>query len=180
MRILREDAAAVIIDVQENLVPVIHDSETVVKRLKKLVEGLEILEIPLIVSQQYTKGLGETIEPLKKEFYQFSFYEKQSFSCLDDHTIEKRIKDIHKKNVIVAGIESHVCVLQTAIDLKAKGFNPVVVADAIGSRKPMDKEIALKRMQEEGILLTTVESILFELCRFSENIKFKALSKVIK
>lgn len=180
MRILREETVGVIIDVQEKLVPVINKSDEVVAKIKQLVEGLEILEVPLVVTQQYTKGLGETIEPIKKEFYNFNYFEKISFSCVDDKEIMKKIKDIHKKDIIVAGIESHICVLQTVIDLKQRGFSPIVAVDAVGSRNELDKKIALERMAFEGVSLTTVESILFELVRFAGNKKFKEISKLVK
>jgi len=180
MRILREECAGVIIDVQEKLVPVINNSDEVVAKIKQLVEGLEILEIPLVVTQQYTKGLGDTIDTIKKEFYNFNHLEKISFSCADEKAVMQKIKDIHKKDIIVAGIEAHICILQTVIDLKQRGFNPIVVVDAVGSRNELDKKIALERMAFEGVSLTTVESILFEICRFAGNKKFKEISKLVK
>lgn len=180
MRILREEVVCLIIDIQEKLIKSINDYEDVVKKTKALIRGLEILDVPLLVTQQYTAGLGDTISEIKDMFIPFKYLEKASFSCMDDQLFEQKIKDINKREVVIAGIESHICVLQTAIDLKSKGFDPIVIVDAIGSRNPMDKEIALKRMEQEGIKLATVESILFEMCRFSGNKKFKEILEVVK
>jgi len=180
MRVLREETVGLIIDVQERLVPVIAKSDEVVKQISRLIKGLDILEVPLLITQQYPHGLGETVTEIKEAMNQFTPLEKMSFSCVDEHSVEKEIRDIHKRDVIIAGIESHICVMQTAIDLKNKGFRPIVVVDAVGSRKALDKEIALKRLEQEGVTFATVESILFELCRFSGNKKFKEISKLIK
>jgi nicotinamidase-related amidase len=180
MRILKNKTAALLIDIQEKLFPHMADKEQFLARTKILIEGLKTLEIPIIITEQYRKGLGETIGELKQLLPDFSSFEKNSFSCCDDENIINNISTYGKPNVIVFGIESHVCVLQTVLDLKQKGYLPVVLEDCITSRNLHDKEIAVKRMIQEGAIVTTSESILFELTRLSGNDQFKAISKLVK
>ncbi|MCK4662275.1 MAG: hydrolase [Bacteroidales bacterium] len=181
MRILKNESLGLIIDMQEKLYPFIYDNELLTKNTNILIEGLKILQIPILVTQQYTKGLGDTIEALKTTIGEYKHYEKISFSCCDDEKFMTKLNTFNKrKNVIIAGIESHVCVLQTTIDLIEKGFIPVIIEDCISSRTLNNKNIAINRMRKEGAIISTYESILFELCRFSGNEIFKAISKLVK
>jgi len=180
MRILRENCTGLVIDIQDKLLPVIADNEVLCTNCVKLIEGLQLLNIPLAVTQQYTKGLGATNEKITSLFNDFSFFEKRSFSCLDDPTYTAYLKQSEKMNVVICGIESHVCVLQTALDLKEQGFEPIVVADCVGSRNPCEKQIALQRLALEGIRVSTAESLLFELTRSSQAMEFRAISKLVK
>lgn len=169
-----------IIDIQERLLPHIYEHEVVLQHTQILIKGLQILDIPIIVTEQYTKGLGFTVEPIKSLFTSFESLEKISFSCCDDKAFSTELASLSKKFVIMAGIETHVCVLQTALDLLDNGFTPVVVADCVSSRKLSDKQVALARIQNSGGIITTYESILFELTRFAGNDTFKAISKLVK
>lgn len=180
MRINREQSIGLIIDVQEKLFPHIHNSKTLRKNLSVLIRGLKILEVPLMVTQQYTKGLGPTVGPLSKLLNEYPPIEKKAFSCCDEPRFAEALALKGKKFVIIAGIETHVCVLQTAIDLLENGYQPVVVTNAVASRSPGDKRTALKRMWQEKVLLTTCESILFELARVSGTDAFKAISALVK
>lgn len=180
MRLLAEDCVTLVVDYQEKLMPVINDHEQVEKRSEILLKGLKTLGIPSIVTQQYTKGIGMTIPSITQAAENDSYFDKISFSCFEDEEIRKTIFRTGKKNVIVCGIEAHICVLQTCIDLKAAGYTPVLVTDCIGSRKASDKEIALLRAQSEGIILTTSEAVLFELTRKAGSEAFKVISKLIK
>ncbi len=180
MRIIRDNSVAVIIDVQERLFPVIHENECLQRNLQLLIEGLESLEVPIIVTEQYTKGLGFTIEPIKNSLSDYSPLEKICFSCHDDDQFKQALSDTKKNHVIIAGIETHVCVLQTALDLIDDGYVPVVVEDCVSSRKLHDKEIAIERLREAGAIITTYESILLELCRVAGSDTFKSISKLIK
>ncbi len=132
------------------------------------------------MSEQYKKGLGETIPTLKEIITPTYAIEKKTFSCVDHANFVADLSLLNKQNVIIVGIESHICVMQTAIDLKELGYNPIVVVDAIGSRTIENKMIAVERMKQEGVLLTSVESILFEWCRDAGNDEFKSISKLIK
>ena len=178
MRIEREKSQGLVIDIQEKLFPHMDNSEVLKEKIINLLEGMKALAIPIMGARQYPKGLGDTIQELGMYFSQY--YDKMTFSCCGS---EKLVEDLHKtsrNNIIIIGIEAHVCVLQTVIDLKALGFIPIVVADGIASRNCRDYEIALKRMEYEGAILTTVESILFELCHTAGTEEFKKISRLVK
>ncbi len=180
MRITKENTVGLIIDIQERLFPVMHEKEKFLETTKTLIEGLQQLETPLLITQQYTKGLGETIPEIRSLFSLFQPIEKRAFSCCDEPEINQKLSKLKAKNIIICGIESHVCVLQTAVDLKDAGFNPVVVMDCVSSRKPENIELAKERFRFEGIMMTSMESILFELTRSSGASEFKAISKLVK
>ncbi len=179
MRILAENTSAVLIDIQEKLLPVMHEKEMLEKNCAILIQGLKALSIPLIITQQYTKRLGDTIASLKALTNE-SAIDKMAFSCCDEPKFLEELEKYDRENVLVFGIESHVCVLQTAMDLTEAGYQVIVVTDCITSRKECDKEIALTRLQYEGAILTTYESILLELCRVSGTEQFKVISGLIK
>lgn len=180
MRILKEKTAALIIDIQERLFPAMHEKENLLKNCEILIAGLVELSVPLIVTQQYTKGLGETLPEIKSQIPDFSYIEKRNFSCCDEISVIEKLKKTGAENVIVCGIESHICVLQTAVDLKEAGLNPVVVMDCVSSRTKENIETAKERFRYEGIIMTSYESILFELTRSSAAHEFKAISKLVK
>lgn len=180
MRILREDTAALLIDVQERLLPAIDKAEETLALTARLIKGLQILEIPVVAVRQYPKGLGDLPRQLQEVLGQYTPSDKVTFSAWDTEEIARRIRSLGKKNLIVFGTEAHVCVLQTVIDLIAAGYNVVLVADCVGSRRPYDREIALRRAEKEGALLTTSESILFELLRKAATDTFKQISALVK
>jgi nicotinamidase-related amidase len=180
MRILKENTLGLVIDIQERLFPFIAENQQLTENVKRLIDGLKILEVPIIVTEQYKKGLGLTIPEISNSIGNFEPLEKMAFSCCDDEAIINAIVASGKKNILLCGIESHICVLQTTIDLIEKGFTPIVVADCISSRNLYNKKIALKRMIKEGAIVTTYESILFELCRVAGGDQFKGISKLIK
>jgi nicotinamidase-related amidase len=180
MRILKENTFALIIDIQEKLFPYIADNKQFMESSVKLIEGLKILDIPIIISEQYKKGLGETIKEISSVVTPIASFEKTAFSCCDEPEFMKLAKWTDKKNAIICGIESHICVLQTSIDLITNGYNPIVIADCVSSRKLIDKQFAIERLIQEGAMVSTYESILFELCRYAGTERFKAISKLIK
>lgn len=172
---------ALIIDFQEKLVPVIHDNEELLHNTEILIRGLRALEIPMLVTQQYTKGIGMTVPVVSEAVSEeFSYYDKVTFSCVEDEVISQEIEKCGKRNIIVCGIEAHICVLQTVIDLIAKGYNVIIVEDCVGSRKDADRQVGIKRAIAEGAIPTTYESILFELTRVAKTDVFKTISKLIK
>jgi nicotinamidase-related amidase len=180
MRIKKENTIAVVIDVQQRLFPFIYENEKLSSNLVRLVKGLKALGIEIIVTVQYSKGLGETIQPVKDELGDFNHLEKMSFSCCGFPDFINVIKKSGKKNVIICGIESHVCVLQTVLDLLGENFMPVLIEDCVSSRNPNDKRIAIERMKSEGAIISTYESILFELLEVSGTETFKEISKIVK
>lgn len=180
MRILKDDTIAVVVDIQQLLFPHIHDSEILEANCKTLIEGLNVLEVQMLVTQQYTKRLLPTLDSLSAAIGSVEPIEKMAFSCCDEPAFAEELALSGKKNVILFGIETHVCVLQTCLDLIQSGYQPVVVYDCVGSRNPQDKAIAIERMRQEGAFITTKESILFEMTRTSGTDIFKAISKLVK
>lgn len=181
MRIVAEDTMALVIDFQERLVPVIDRQEELIHNTEILIKGLQMLNIPMIVTQQYTKGIGMTV-PALAELYgeSFTYEDKVTFSCAEDETILQKIKSTGKKNILVCGIEAHICVLQTVIDLIASGYHVILVEDCVGSRKEENRQIGIRRALQEGALSTSYESILFELTRVAKTDVFKSISRLIK
>jgi hypothetical protein len=180
MRIKKENTIGVVIDIQSRLYPLIHDHETVTKNNRILIKGLQVMNIPLVVTQQYTKGLGETIPEIKEVLGEFKPIEKTAFSCCDEPRFNEDLALASKMYVVITGIETHVCVMQTVVDLIGQGYIPVVVEDCVGSRKTTDKITALNRMRHEGAIITSYESILFELLRYSGTDEFRQISALVK
>jgi hypothetical protein len=180
MRILRDKTVALVIDFQERLFPFIHENELLLKNVPVLIKGLKTLNIPFLITEQYVQGLGSTVQPIAVCLEGITRIEKSAFSCCDEPKFMLELASSAMENVIVMGIESHVCVLQTVIDLIRNGYRPIVVEDCISSRKENDKRIAIGRMRKEGAFITTYESILFELLRVSGTAEFKSISKLVK
>ncbi len=180
MRITKENTIGLVIDIQERLFPVMWNNEVLLKNCKILIKGLQEFKLPLITTQQYTKGLGETLPKIKSVINSFSSIEKRDFSCCDESAFSEKLNETGAKNIIICGIESHVCVLQTAVDLKSLGLNPIVVMDCVSSRTKENIELAKERFRHEGIIMTSYESILFELTRSSGATEFRAISKLVK
>ncbi len=176
----RDKTALLVIDIQEKILTVINGSDNVVKNTLKLIKGFKVLNIPIFYTEQYPKGLGVTSAPLLKELEGLSAIQKMSFSCSGAGNLFTRLKDNNVSQVVIAGIESHVCVQQTALDLLANGFQVDLAADATSSRNETDYKFALERMRAHSVEITTTESILFELLTYSGTDEFKEISKIIK
>lgn len=176
MRIEREHTAALIVDFQERLVPAIADHEALMERVRILLQGLKALEIPMTVTQQYTKGLGMSVPEVWEASGETEYLDKISFSALE--VAESKIHD--KKYILVCGMEAHCCVLQTVIDLAGAGYVPVLVTDCIGSRRESDREMAIRRAEQEGAVLTSSEAILFELLKEAGTSLSKEILKIVK
>ena len=147
-----------------------------------LLEGCRALGLPIIVTQQYTRGLGPTIPELLEALPQDARepVEKITFSCCEEPRFMERLEASGRQTVLLCGIEAHVCVAQTAVDLREAGYRPVVVADCVSSRRPLDRDTALERMRQEGVLVTTAESLLFELTRRAGTDLFRTISRLVK
>ena len=180
MRITVDNSIGLVLDLQTKLFPYIHDNEKLIRNAEILIEGLKELKVKLIVTQQYTKGLGGTLSSLNSIIGEYKHIEKTAFSCCGEPEFNETLAVAAKKFIIITGIETHVCVLQTAIDLLGRGFIPVIVEDCVSSRNINDKNIAIERMRQTGAYITTYESILFELLRKSGTDTFKAISKLVK
>ena len=180
MRIHKEHTAALLIDIQEKLFPHMDRKEELLRNCTTLIKGLKVLDIPLLVTEQYPKGLGNTIKEIATLVKAEPLLEKIAFSCCDEPSVMQNTAMLNHRNIIICGIEAHVCVQQTVTDLQESGYTPVVVEDCISSRSPNDKRIAVERMRAEGAVITSCESILFELSRFAGTEQFKAISRLVK
>jgi nicotinamidase-related amidase len=173
-----EDTALLVIDVQEKLMPAIRDRRRVAWNIRRLVDGAKIVGLPVVGTEQYPKGLGKTVPELAERLGDLP--DKLTFSCLGCPEIFKQLRrqDIHK--ILIAGVETHVCVQQTVLDLLADGWEVLVVADAVGSRFEIDYRTALRRMESSGATLTTTEAALFEWCRAAGTPQFKEISRLAR
>ncbi len=183
MRLDRNDAVLVVIDVQERLMPVIHERFEVETNIERLVRGTGVLGIPAIVTEQYVKGLGPTVEPLRRALEETHGYrpiEKNCFSAQGCAAFAAQLAALDRRQVLLAGVETHVCVYQTARDLLAAGWNVWLVADAMSSRTARNREIALQRLVAEGARLSSTEMALFELLVVAGTEEFRAISKLVK
>lgn len=175
-----EKTALVIIDVQEKLSRVMHEKEKLFENLQKLVKGAQILGIPILVTEQNPNGLGPTVPEIAPILTDIKPVTKFSFSCCGEEPFLREIEKLNRKQILLAGIEAHVCVYQTAIDLIEAGYEVHTVVDCVSSRTPENKNLALDKMKSEGARLTSVEIALFELLRTAKSPKFKELSKIVK
>ncbi len=173
------EAIILIIDVQDKLVKMLND-ESVSKNAIKIATAAEILNIPAIITEQYPQGLGGTIREIKSALPSSDYIEKTCFSALKDESIYELIKSKNKKQVVIFGIETHICVLQTAFDLLLAGYEVFVVQDASGSRTEENKQAALRRLIHSGAQIVTVEMVLFELLKTSRHPEFKKVQALIK
>lgn len=188
MKITKDNAVLLVIDVQEKLVPAMSDPEGCVKNTAILIEGMRTLGVPVLVTEQYPKGLGSTVPEIKEVLEKeidgkidaVDYVAKTSFSALEETKIKDSLETLDRDYVIICGIESHICVLQSIMAISEAGFIPVLVEDCAFSRKDNDKVQAVKRAAMEGAVITTYESILFELLGAAGSPEFKIISKLIK
>jgi nicotinamidase-related amidase len=181
-RIKRDDAVLVVVDLQERLIPAMREGGKAVEQAAKAIRGFRALGAPVLVTQQYTKGLGETVEAVRDAFDgDFSFIEKSAFSVMAEPAFRDALAKTGRKTALLLGVEAHVCVLQSALDLREAGYTVFLVTDAISSRKETDEKAGVRRMIHSRVLPTTVESALFELLdNDSKSDTFKTISKLIK
>ncbi len=178
-QINKADTVFLIIDLQEKLMPVISNKEEVFSNVNKLISGAKVLSIPVIVTEQYSRGLGHTCKEVQLSSDQLVI-EKMCFSSMLSEEILEKLKEMNIKSLILAGVESHICVLKTALDALARGYEVHVVVDAVSSRKVIDKEVALSRIRQVGGYIVTTEMILFQLIDFAGTDEFKQISKIVK
>ncbi len=176
----RDKTALLIIDMQERILAAMQNSDSLISNAEKLISSFKILNIPIYYTEQYPKGLGPTSPKLLNHLEGIESITKMSFSCIDAGELFNTLKSKRLTQIVVCGIESHVCVQQTVLDLLINDFQVNVAADAVSSRKVIDYEIALRRMNEHGAEITTTESILFELLNICGTDEFKAISKIVK
>jgi nicotinamidase-related amidase len=176
-----ENSVILVIDIQERLIPVM--KEKVFKKTKanviRLLESADILNVPVLATQQYTKGLGNTDSDIMS-LIKLPYIEKITFSCCGEPNFNKTLKDKNIKNVIVTGMEAHICVLQTVVELLKYNFNVHVVSDAVISREKFNWKTGLEYMRDAGAIITVTETVLFQLLKKSGTSEFKQITKLIK
>ena len=170
--------ALLIIDVQEKIIRPIFNKDSVIKNIKKLIDAYQILEENIFISEQNPLKLGVTIPELLP-IAGFRKIEKMEFSLANIQEFLKELKNKKITNLIVCGIETHICIQQTVLDCLKKGLEVILISDATGSRNRIDHEIALQRMTQCGVILTTTESIIFELCKTADRKEFKEIRNII-
>ncbi len=178
MKIKAENALFVMIDVQERFRPAIHDMDTVIRNCDILTRSSELLDIKLMVTEQYPEGLGKTMPEIHVPESSMRF-EKTRFSIFDD-AIHRKIFELDPSWIVLFGIESHVCVMQSALDAIRFGMNVMVVADAVSSRSPHSKDVALERLRQNGCQPVTTEMLLFEIMEDAHHPAFRKISRLIK
>jgi len=176
----RNKTALLIIDIQQRILGVMQNPDAVVANTIKLIKGFKVLNSPIIYTEQYPKGLGQTFQEIKIELGDLTPIQKMSFSCFGAENLFSELKQKNLKQIVVTGIEAHVCVQQTVLDLLANDFQVNLATNAVSSRNQVDYETAINRMRTHGAEITTVESILFEMLNISGTEEFKAISKIIK
>ncbi|MCS7012231.1 MAG: hydrolase [Chloroherpetonaceae bacterium] len=176
----QSQTALIVIDVQGKLATLMHDRETLFANLRRLIQGAKLLGIPIVLTEQYPQGLGETAPELKALMPDVSPITKMSFSCCGEVRFLDALRALQRRQMLVAGIESHICVYQTVRDLLREGYEVEVVADAVSSRSAENRALGLSRMKDMGATLTSTEMSLFELLREAGTPVFKEISKLVK
>jgi len=175
----RDSTALLVVDLQEKLVPTIESADQILANSNKLLQAASILEVPVLVSEQYPSGLGKTVDSL--DVSQAAVVaEKTMFSCRGCPEIIDFLEQKAIRTVLICGIEAHVCVAQTAFDLVAMGLQVHIAIDSVGSRSKIDCDTAISRMNLHGIVTTTAEAAIFEWCETSSADRFKQISSLIK
>ena len=180
----RDKVIFVAIDYQEKILKAMKDADTVEEKAAKLIKGAKILDAPVIVTQQYTKGLGETTDKIKDALGDFEAVEKNTFSAMRTQEFKNKfasaVRQTNSEIVVLFGIEAHVCVMQTALDMIDAGYKVFIPVDCISSRTELDKRAAIQRMRYAGAIVCTCESVLFELLKGAGEPGFKEISELVK
>ncbi|UCE25617.1 MAG: hydrolase [Candidatus Zixiibacteriota bacterium] len=176
----RENAVLVVIDVQGKLATLMHQKEKLFANVIRMIEGAKVLGLPIIWTEQLPDKLGETSPEVKRVLQDLTPLVKKSFSCCGDNAFLARLKEINRRQVLLTGIETHVCVYQTAMDLLHDGFEVHLVQDAVSSRFEANYHLGLDRMKDAGALLTSVEMSLFEMLGVAEGEQFKRIIQIVK
>lgn len=175
----RKDSCLLVIDIQERLHPIMSDADGVLRQSAVLMQAANTLDVPMLTSEQYPRGLGNTI-PALSDHIRGDVIEKVSFSCAAEPTYMTAFEGLGKRQAVICGIESHICVTQTALELKDKGVEVFVVADATASRAADNHAVALDRLRQAGCVVLPTESVLFEWLRAAGSPDFKTISALIK
>lgn len=179
-RLRKEDTVLVAIDFQEKLLPAMQGAAEVEKNANILISGVKAFGIQRIATTQYAKGLGQTVPGITEALGECQIIDKSTFSCLGNEEFRAALEASGKKSVIIAGIETHICVEQTVLDLIDEGFSVFVAADAVDSRNVRNRDISIERMAAAGAVITSTESILYDLLGGAKAPGFKTISGLVK
>lgn len=175
-----QNCCLVVVDIQDKLAQLMHDKESLFKNIQILIKAAKFLNIPILWCQQCPQSLGPTISQIAELLSDNEPINKASFSCCGCDRFNAKLAELSRRQVLLCGIEAHVCIYQTAVDLLHKGFSVDVPADAVSSRTLENKQIAINRMSTVGINVTTTEMALFELLKTADHPQFKQIAKLIK
>lgn len=176
----RARSTLVLVDFQERLFPHVHEHERLLARIDLLIHAARLMRVPVLLTEQYPKGLGRTIGEIRQLLPDEQPLEKIEFSCVPAPGFMEALSAFGRDQIVLAGIEAHICVAQTALDLSSRGENVFVVADATASRRPLDAQTAMLRMERSGLTVLTAESVVFEWLRRAGTDEFKALQPKLK
>jgi len=174
----QSDSVLVVVDFQQKFVPTLNNATRLIWNIRRLIDGAQLLQVPTLGTEQYPQGLGQTVPELRDDA--ITWHKKSTYSCCGCATFFDALVQLNRPKVVVCGIEAHVCVTQTVLDLLSMGYRVFVPVDAVGSRNTLDYKTAIRRLDSSGATLTTVESVIFEWCGDSANPAFKAVSALIK
>ena len=169
-----------VIDIQEKLAPHIHNIEAVVANTRRMIRAAKLLKLPIILTEQYPEGIGPTVPALKAELVDVPAIAKRAFSCWREPVFQSALESTGKKQIILTGIETHVCIYQTCADLLSAGFNTQIISDAVASRTDFNRTTGLNRLAAAGADITSVESCLFELLETSARPEFRQILAIVK
>ncbi|MCG7345515.1 hydrolase [Sporosarcina sp. ACRSL] len=176
----KDQTVFVLVDVQGKLARIVHDSEGLIDNLRKLISCLRILDVPIIWLEQYPEGLGPTVEEVADQLEGLAPIPKMTFSACKTEAFMNALRSTQRQQILIAGIETHICVYQTAADLKESNFEVQVVEDAVSSRTLANKQLGFEKMKGLGILGTSVEMAIYELLETADAKEFKKVLKIIK
>jgi len=175
-----ENSLLVVIDVQDRLVRVMHEKEALLENLQKIIKGAGILDIPMIATEQDPEKLGATVPEISYLLDNITPVHKSSFSCCETDAFMKELDRIKRKQVLVVGVESHVCVYQSTVDLIRAGYEVHIVTDCTSSRTLENRTLGIERMRDEGAKPTGTEMVLFELLKVAKGDRFREISRLVK
>jgi nicotinamidase-related amidase len=175
-----KDTTLLIVDIQGKLANLMHEKALLFENVQKLVKGFQALGIPILWAEQNPQGLGPTVPVIAELLSNIQPINKMSFSCCENDRFIQALKSMNRKQVVITGIETHICVYQTAVNLVNLGYTVEVAVDAVSSRTLVNKEIGLQKMKDSGVGLTSVETALFELLKVAEGETFKQILEIVK
>lgn len=179
-RLVIEECVFVIIDIQGNLAHAMVNKNILFENVQKLIAGMKVFGVPIVVTEQIPEKLGPTIPDIADYLSHVEKISKASFSCCKNHIFVNKLSGLKRRQLLLTGIETHICVYQTALDLIQAGYDVHCVVDAVSSRTALNRKIGIQRIHEVGAVLTSTETLLFELLQTAEDARFKEIFKIVK